>query len=196
MHGNVAEKCLDWYGALTFGTDPKGPSSGSSRVICGCGWQHHAYELSSSFHQSLLPSSAYGDGGIRLVLPPQIASAHLETQTTPASVPYVWLRTYYPATPDEYDFYEAAAKETAANGVNKVWECFVAGLVPTNATDVFRAVISMENGVPVVGWEPDLNEGGTKHERVYMVEGKETITDSWAPTNSASRFFRVKVSMP
>ena len=62
--------------------------------------------------------------------------------------------------------------------------------------DVFRAVISMENGAPVVGWEPDLNEGGTKHERVYTVEGKENLTDSWAPTNAASSFFRVKVSMP
>ncbi len=125
------------------------------------------------------------------------ASSLTETQTTPAHVPYVWLRAYYPETPDEYDFYEAAAKETSANGVNKVWECFVAGLVPTNATDLFRAVISIgANGAPVVGWEPDLNEGGTKHERVYTVEGKENLTDSWAPTNSASRFFRVKVSMP
>ena len=98
--------------------------------------------------------------------------------------------------PDEYDFYETAAKETAANGVNKVWECSVAGLVPTNAADVFRAVISMENGAPVIGWNPDLNEGGAKHERVYTVEGKENLTDTWAPTNSASRFFRVKVEMP
>ncbi len=55
----------------------------------------------------------------------------------------------------------------------------------------------MENGVPVIGWNPDLNEDGTKHERVYTVEGKGNLTDkSWAPTNSASRFFRVKVSMP
>ena len=124
------------------------------------------------------------------------ASAYTKTQTTPASVPYVWLRTYYPETPDENDFYEAAAKEDAANGVNKVWECYVAGISPTNAADVFRAVISMKNGAPVVGWEPDLNDGGTKHERVYTVEGKENLADSWAPTNSASRFFRVKVSMP
>ena len=93
--------------------------------------------------------------------------------------------------------YEATANATAANGVNKVWECYVAGLNPTNATDVFRAVISIDtDGEPIVGWEPDLNEGGTKHERVYTVEGKENLTDSWAPTNSASRFFRVKVSMP
>ena len=111
---------------------------------------------------------------------------------------YIWLRGHFPHTPDEYDAYESAAKEDAANGRNKVWECYVAGLNPTNETDVFRAVISIgADGAPIVGWEPDLNEGGTKHERVYTVEGKENLTDkSWAPTNSASRFFRVKVSMP
>ena len=54
----------------------------------------------------------------------------------------------------------------------------------------------MENGAPVIGWNPDLNEGGTMHLCVYTVEGKENLTDSWAPTNSASRFFRVKVEMP
>ena len=128
----------------------------------------------------------------------QWASAYTATQTTPAPVPYVWLRGHFPHTPDEYDAYESAAKEDAANGLNKVWECYVAGLNPTNATDVFRTVISIgEGGAPVVGWLPDLNEGGTKHERVYNVEGRESLTDgTWAPTNSASRFFRVKVSMP
>ena len=112
-------------------------------------------------------------------------------------VPYVWLRGYFPHTPDEYDAYESAAKEPAANGVNKVWECYVAGLVPTNATDIFRAVISMEGGNPVIGWTPDLNEGGAKQERVYTVEGRESLTSgSWGPTNAASRFFRVKVALP
>ena len=126
------------------------------------------------------------------------ASALTETQTTEVPVPYVWLRGHFPHTPDEYDAYESAAKEDAANGLNKVWECYVAGLNPTNATDVFRAEISIgADGAPIIGWEPDLNEGGTKNERVYTVEGKEYLTDkSWAPTNSASRFFRVKVSMP
>ena len=92
--------------------------------------------------------------------------------------------------------YDSAANATAANGVNKVWECYVAGISPTNAAAAFRTIVSFENGVPVIGWEPDLNEGGTKHERVYTVEGKENLADSWAPTNSASRFFRVKVEMP
>ena len=40
-------------------------------------------------------------------------------------------------TPDEHDAYESDAKEDAANGLNKVSECYVAGLNPTNATDVF-----------------------------------------------------------
>ena len=120
------------------------------------------------------------------------------TLTTPVPVEYEYLRTsamtiLAAANGD----YEAAANAMAANGVNKVWECYVAGLNPTNATDVFRTVISMEDGASIVGWNPDLNEGGAKHERVYTVEGRESLTGGdWGPTNAASRFFRVKVSMP
>ncbi|MDD4019287.1 MAG: hypothetical protein PHV28_15250 [Kiritimatiellae bacterium] len=41
-------------------------------------------------------------------------------------------------------------------------------------------------------WTPNL---GTA--RVYKVDGKTNLTDgSWGATNGASRFFRVKVSMP
>lgn len=81
--------------------------------------------------------------------------------------------------------------------MNKVWEYFVAGLVPTNATDVFRTVILLENGAPVISWDPDLNEVGTKHERIYTIEGRESLKQGfWGPTNAASRFFRVKVALP
>ena len=39
IHGNVWEKCLDWYGGYPgFVTDPKGASSGSSRVFRGGSW--------------------------------------------------------------------------------------------------------------------------------------------------------------
>ena len=35
--------------------------------------------------------------------------------------------------------------------------------------------IEFVDGKPVVTWEPDLNEGGAKKERVYVVEGAETL---------------------
>ena len=124
-------------------------------------------------------------------------SDYTATRTTTVPVPYAWLRTNIPETPDEYDFYEAAAHADAANAQYKVWECYLAGLDPNDETAMFRALISLTNGTPVVGWNPDLNEGGTKNERIYTVEGKANLMDdNWAPTNSASRFFRVKVGMP
>ena len=120
-----------------------------------------------------------------------------ETSTTPEPVPYSWLSDHAATILAVHGGdYEAAAMAPSANRVNKVWECYVAGISPTNAAGRFEARIEIENGVPVVTWSPDLNEGGTKRERVYTVEGKERLGDGWGPTNAASRFFRVKVGMP
>ena len=47
-----------------------------------------------------------------------------------------------------------------------------------------------------ITWDPDLNEDGQQR-RVYTVKGAENLTDEFvAPTNSASRFFKVEVSLP
>jgi len=57
----------------------------------------------------------------------------------------------------------------------------------------------MRDGLPVLTWEPDLNENGTKSERLYKVYGSETLDDGgdWQyPTNSLHRFFKVTVEMP
>lgn len=90
-----------------------------------------------------------------------------------------------------------AAEAQAANGENAVWECYVAGIDPTSTTNHFLAQIVVTNGSAAVTWTPDLNEGGTKNERIYTVEGKTNLGDElWGPTNAASRFFRVKVEMP
>ena len=112
-------------------------------------------------------------------------------------IPFAWIETNAPAAlVAAGGDYEAAALADAANG-QPVWECYVAGLDPTNAASRFEARIGFENGEPIVTWTPDLNEGGTKHERVYMVEGKASLVDqTWGPTNEATRFFRVKVLMP
>ena len=115
------------------------------------------------------------------------------TWTTPVPVPYSWLDGWGLAGGGDY---EAAACALAANGANAVWECYVAGLDPTNGTSRLLAMVSMTNGAPCVTWTPDLNEGGTKHERVYTVEGKAALTNDWDAVNADSRFFRVKVSMP
>ena len=97
-------------------------------------------------------------------------------------IPFAWIETNAPAAlAAADDDYETAAKAMAANGANKVWECYVAGLDPTNATSRFFAEIDATVDPPRVTWTPDLKEG---------------VDQAWGPTNEASRFFRVKVGMP
>ncbi len=80
---------------------------------------------------------------------------------------------------------------TVANG-RAAWECYVAGLDPTDAASEFRVGIEFVDGAPAITWSPDL---GTN--RVYTVQGKDSLTDAtWGATNGTSRFFRVKVEMP
>ena len=120
------------------------------------------------------------------------------TVTTPVPVPYMYFDADYPALLAEHSGdYESAANATALNGRNKVWECYVAGISPTNAIARFLATIEIgKDGSPEVKWIPDLNENGTKSVRVYTVEGKEELTGEWGPTNANSRFFHVKVELP
>ena len=126
-----------------------------------------------------------------------LAAVLTATQTTEVPVPYSWLRQYCPEISDEYEAYEVAAKATAANGYNRVWECYVAGISPTNETAKFTAAIEMVDGVPQISWSPNLNTNGI--ERTYTIWGKTNLMDGveWeCPTNSAHRFFKVTVEMP
>ena len=129
------------------------------------------------------------------------AKWHLDdyyTAMTPEPVPYTYFSVNYPSILSEHgDDYEAAAKATAANGRNKVWECYVAGISPTNETAKFAAKIEMKDGAPVVTWEPNLNTNGIV--RIYKVYGSETLENGgdWQyPTNSLHKFFKVTVEMP
>lgn len=82
---------------------------------------------------------------------------------------------------------------TAANGMT-LHECYVAGLDPGDPDADLVANISMnEAAEPVITWTPDLTP-----DRVYTVIGRTNLTDNgWVePTNDATHFYKVKVSLP
>jgi len=215
MHGNVRELCLDWYNSsLTGGVvDPKGASLGTNRVRRGGSWYDDAGGCTSSFRRDFAPSKANDSIGFRLVWNQPYAESSYpsvlcygeskiehfaHTATTPEPVPYSYFNVNCPTLLAEYGGdYESAALATAKNGHNKVWECYVAGISPTNATASFKVKIEMKDGGPVVTWEPDLNTNGVV--RTYKVYGSETLDNGgeWQyPTNSLHRFFKVTVEMP
>ena len=125
--------------------------------------------------------------------------APVETQSTPVAVPFAWLQEKYPSLTDAAAF-EAKANEVAVNGVNKVWECYVAGIDPTDATAKFATKIEIVDGKPVITWEPDMNQGfGKTGVRTYKLLGS-TDLKTWAEVadgaESNFNFFKVEVSMP
>ena len=72
------------------------------------------------------------------------------------------------------------------------WLEYVAGSIPSNRESVLRTRMDGNGGSPHVTWTPDL---GTA--RVYSVAGKTNLADgAWGETNGASRFFKVRVTMP
>ena len=163
-------------------------------------WERASAEIGEGVHtvswewfrsESDEPESGLGQAGLDRFswAPSQAASVFVEGVEIPVS----WIDENAPsAVASAGGDYEAAAKALAANGANKVWECYVAGLSPTNAAARFEARVGFENGEPVVTWNPDLGAA-----RDYVVEGKTNLVDrSWGPTNESTRFYRVKVSMP
>lgn len=74
MHGNVAEWCLDRYGAYPSGavTDPQGPTTGSDGVLRGGCWMYPAELCSSAFRARNPPAACGGYGGFRVALSPSV----------------------------------------------------------------------------------------------------------------------------
>ena len=71
MSGNVWEWCSDWKGSYGSGsqTNPKGPSSGSHRVLRGGSWRSNARDCRVSYRLDFGPDFRDGRNGFRLCLP-------------------------------------------------------------------------------------------------------------------------------
>ena len=129
------------------------------------------------------------------------------TATTPVPVRHDWLEQYPAILNVAGGNYEAAAmrptgKKDGKGNALSVWHDYVAGTDPTNANSRFMAKVQFDGGVPKIGWEPDLNENGTKSERFYKVFGKKTLAanENWTriadeTSQKDYSFFKVTVNM-
>ena len=119
-----------------------------------------------------------------------------EIEVTSSNVPYDWLREHGYSNDFETVAATLTGKRDGSGRALTVADDYIMGTNPTKSNDVFTASLAISNGVPYITWSPDLNTNGIV--RTYTVLGKTNLTDTadWAPTNSAHRFFKVKVELP
>ena len=149
-------------------------------------------------------TTAYKDLSLRFAPVDAVVSAVKVDATTSSGgafsvdVPYEWIETSgLVAAGSAASAYEAALASTAdadGDGIPN-WAEYVCGTCPTNSSSKLTATIRMENGVPVVGYDPsDGIVSGFK----AVVKGTNDLSEdfsSWQVTTGTTslRFFRVEI---
>ena len=119
--------------------------------------------------------------------------------TRTASVPTSWVEENALLPSGSTDYRAAlkalSGKKDSSGAPLSYWHDYIAGTDPNNPADVFKVTaIAITNGTIYLSWSPDLRTAPLPRE--YQILGKEKLTDpTWAPTNSATRFFRVDVHL-
>jgi len=162
------------------------------------GWQAYTNELAAGSHilrWEYRKDSSWAEGEDCIWLDDVQfvpAGGGTATTATPVPVPYAWLDGYPSLLAAAGGDYEAAALADFDGDGHATWKELVSGSDPEDGTSVLRASIRFEGESLRISWQPDLGE-----ERTYAIEGKGALDDlSWGPTNSATRFFRVRVQLP
>ena len=180
--------------AYTFSGLPSG--YGQNRIVANANGEVHLW----------LPNGTYSYSGGEVDYTATVAGG--KTTASGSSEYGCWLKRYsfisteLPTAAERKRFETTSAgrpfvKRKGGGEAMTVWDEYVAGTDPDKEDSILRPTISMDgNGNAVVGWEPDLNEGGAKSIRKYTIYGVEHLGDAWHPRRDGDRFFKVGVEMP
>ena len=112
--------------------------------------------------------------------------------------------TNYPGFTEKFgsDFSAAltktSGKRDSQGNTLLVWQDYVAGTDPTDENDIFKASITLVDGVPQVSYTPELPEAETA-KRKYTTYGKARLQDEeWSVVDGDAanyNFFKVTVEM-
>lgn len=127
-----------------------------------------------------------------VLAPASTGSGASVSSGTELAIDPAWFVTYgYASSVSDTEAIQAAATQTAANGINSVAECWVIGISPTNENEKFTASISFDSeGNPQIDYDPNLGS-----ERTYRKLCSYDLK-SWREWNGkeSANFFKVEVS--